>query len=45
MLRRMLLHMTAATLLIASAAFVWQVAAADGDAGTAAGTIVRVLAD
>ena len=45
MLRRMLLHMTAATLLIASAAFVWQMAAGGEDAGTTAGTVVRVLAD
>lgn len=47
MLRRMLLHMAVATLLIASAAFAWQVMAdGDGDgAGTTAGTLVRVLAD
>ncbi len=45
MLRRMLLHMAVATLLIASAAFAWQVMA-DGDgAGSTAGTLVRVLAD
>lgn len=45
MLRRMLLHMAVATLLIASAAFAWQVMAEDGGTDAAASALVRVLAD